>query len=63
MAERLTWLVRWLRRTLETLERDEEVRKHEWIHTNVHGILRACDPETNPRLRKCLEDLDLSTRA
>ena len=64
VATRLVWLVRYLRRTLETLECAEEVRKaHPYVHTNVHGLLRACDPETNPRLRKCLEDLDLSTRA
>jgi hypothetical protein len=54
-AAELVDLVGWVRDKLERLHR----RLAEgYVRHTLHALIRACDPETNPRLRRILEDLD-----
>jgi hypothetical protein len=52
-------LIAWLRGRLAVLRSDTG---NEYMRLSLHALERACDPETNPRLRRCLEDLGLPTR-
>ena len=50
----LIGLIHWLRDKLEKL--DQNVT-NEYVKVNLHALIRASDPETNPRLKGALEDL------
>jgi hypothetical protein len=52
---RLLELIHWLRKKLQTLHM---MADDEYLRANLHVLICACDPDTNPRLRSCVEDLD-----
>ena len=58
-ATRLLDLVAWIRGRLAALRASTP---SEYMRSCLHALERACDPETNPRLRRCLEDLDHPAR-
>ena len=52
MSTKLVELVDWVRGRLESLHRGLAPG---WERDTVHALIRACDPETNPRLAAALE--------
>ena len=52
----LVELLGWVRAKLETLHDGTSDAYTRW---SLHALIRACDPDTNPRLRSVLEELDL----
>ena len=59
-AWKLVELLGWVRATLEALHAATSSPYTRW---SLHALIRACDPDTNPRLRETLEELDLFTRS
>ena len=55
MSTKLVELVEWLRGRLETLHRGQDPGCE---RDTVHALIRACDPETNPRLAATLEEIE-----
>lgn len=55
LARKLLGLIEWLSARLETLHRDSE---DSFTRQVVHPLIRACDPETNPRLQRTLRELE-----
>ena len=56
-ALELMELVDWMRVGLEGLMKSTD---DEFIASNLETLIRACDPDTNPRLRRILAELDIS---
>lgn len=54
-AAKLLELQAWVRDKLERLHRRLEDGR---LRSSIHALIRALDPETNPRLRWTLEDLE-----
>ena len=61
-AKALTELVAWVGDKLRRLRRDVGVEE-EHVRSSLHALERACDPETNPRLRGALEELRVGAAA
>ena len=59
-SRKLVELLGWVRAKLETLHGATSNAYTRW---SLHALIRSCDPDTNPRLRNTLEELDLFTRA
>ena len=56
-ALELMELVDWMRIGLEGLMKSTD---DEFIASNLETLIRACDADTNPRLRRILAELDLA---
>jgi hypothetical protein len=52
-------LIVWIRGRLAALR---SATPSEYTRSTLQALERACDPGTNPRLRRCLEDLDHPAR-
>ena len=57
-ARKLVELLGWVQAKLETLHAATSSPYTKW---SLHALIRACDPDTNPRLRTTLEELELFT--
>ena len=55
-CERLWQTILWVGARMETLRKQT---RSSYVKTNLHGLIRACDPFTNPRLRAALESARL----
>jgi len=60
VSRRLLDLIEWVRDKLERLHRGTG---DEYVRGVVHALIRACDPDTNPRLRATLDDMRRGPRA
>ena len=52
----------WAHDKLRKLERMADAEK-DFVRRNLHNIAQGCDVETNPRLVKCLEEMDVQEGA
>ena len=56
-ATKLFQLIVWIRGRLERLE---VLVASDYTRSSLHSLVRACDPETNPRLRGALDALGIA---